>query len=154
MEELIPMTLKRKGDFLFGRGVEDDQHGIVSSYFAVKALQEEGVRPAYPIGLIWVSDEETGSPKGLQYVLKKKRNLFKAEDLIIVPDAGNREGTMIEVAEKSMLWMKFTLLGKQCHGSRPDIGNKYPARDGPFNHGPGKTASIFSKKRTPALISP
>ena len=117
-----PYTLKRKGDFLFGRGVEDDQHGIVSSYFAVKALQEQGVRPAYPIGLIWVSDEETGSPKGLQYVLKKKRNLFKAEDLIIVPDAGNREGTMIEVAEKSMLWLKFTLLGKQCHGSRPDIG--------------------------------
>ena len=117
-----PYELKRKGDFLYGRGVEDDQHGIVSSYFAVKALQEEGVRPAYSIGLLWVSDEETGSQKGLEYVLKRKRRLFKADDLIIIPDAGNREGTLIEVAEKSLLWIKFTLSGKQCHASRPDLG--------------------------------
>ncbi len=42
--------------------------------------------------------------------------------LIIIPDAGNREGTLIEVAEKSLLWIKFTLSGKQCHASRPDLG--------------------------------
>jgi succinyl-diaminopimelate desuccinylase len=117
-----PYELKKKGDFLFGRGVEDDQHGIVSSFFAVKALQEEKVRPACSIGLLWVSDEETGSQKGLEYVLKRKRRLFKANDLIIIPDAGNREGTLIEVAEKSLLWIKFTLSGRQCHASRPDQG--------------------------------
>lgn len=117
-----PYELKRKGDFLYGRGVEDDQHGIVSSYFAVKALQEEGLRPACSIGLLFVSDEETASEKGLEYVLKRKRSLFKANDLYIVPDAGNREGTLIEVAEKSLLWIKFTLSGRQCHGSRPDMG--------------------------------
>jgi len=117
-----PYELKMKGDILYGRGVEDNHHGIVSSYFAVKALQEEGVRPTYPIGLLFVSDEETGSHKGLEYVLKRKRDLFKVNDLIIVPDAGNREGTLIEVAEKSLLWMKFILSGRQCHASRPDLG--------------------------------
>ncbi len=118
----ILTSLEKKGDFLYGRGVEDNHHGIVSSFFAVKALQEEGIPPYYSVGLIFVSDEETGSQKGLKHVLKKKRNLFKAEDLIIVPDAGNPEGTLIEVAEKSLLWLKFTLTGKQCHGSRPDLG--------------------------------
>ncbi len=117
-----PYVLEKKGDLLYGRGVEDNHHGIVSSYFAVKALQEEGIRPTYSVGLIFVSDEETGSQKGLEYILKHKRNLFKAEDFIIVPDAGNREGTLIEVAEKSLLWLKFTLSGKQCHASRPDLG--------------------------------
>lgn len=117
-----PFELKRQGDRLYGRGVEDNHHGIVSSYFAVKALQEEGVTPSYSIGLIWVSDEETGSHKGLEYVLKRQKRLFKAEDLIIVPDAGNPEGTLIEVAEKSLLWLKFTLTGRQCHASRPDLG--------------------------------
>ena len=67
-----PYELKQKGDFLYGRGVEDDQHGIVSSYFAVKALQEEGVRPACSIGLLWVSDEETGSQKGSGICFKEK----------------------------------------------------------------------------------
>lgn len=117
-----PFQLKVKGGTLFGRGVEDNQHGIVSSYFAVKALQEEKIQPTSSIGLIFVSDEETGSQKGLEYVLKKKRSLFRAEDLIVVPDAGNREGTLIEVAEKSLLWLKFTLTGRQCHASRPDLG--------------------------------
>jgi succinyl-diaminopimelate desuccinylase len=141
-----PYTLKRKGDFLYGRGVEDNQQGIVSSYFAVKALEEEGVRPAYPVGLLWVSDEETGSHKGLEFFLKKKRKLFKADDLIIVPDAGNREGTMIEVAEKSMLWIKFTLLGKQCHGSRPDIGKNTLRGTAHFIIALEKLPRIFKKK--------
>ncbi len=117
-----PYTLHQKGDRLFGRGVEDNHHGIVSSFFAVKAFQEEGVLPAYAIGLGLVSDEETGSRRGLQYVLKKQGKLFKPEDLIIVPDAGNPEGTLIEVAEKSLLWLKFSLFGTSCHASRPDLG--------------------------------
>lgn len=141
-----PYELKRKGDFLYGRGVEDNQHGIVSSYFAVKALQEEGVCPAHPIGLLWVSDEETGSHKGLEYVLKKKRSMFKTEDLIIVPDAGNREGTMIEVAEKSLLWMKFTLSGRQCHGSRPDLGINTLRGTAHFITALEKLPRIFKKK--------
>ncbi len=40
----------------------------------------------------------------------------------MVPDGGNEEGTMIEVAEKSMLWVKFVVTGKQCHASTPDKG--------------------------------
>jgi succinyl-diaminopimelate desuccinylase len=117
-----PYTLQQQGDRLVGRGVEDNHHGIVSSYLAVKAFQEEGVLPAYTIGVVLVSDEETGSRRGVQYVLKKQAKLFKPEDLIIVPDAGNPEGTLIEVAEKSLLWLKFSLFGTSCHASRPDLG--------------------------------
>ena len=36
-----------------------------------------------------------------------------------MPDAGSEDGTMIEVAEKSILWLRLTLLGQQGHASRP-----------------------------------
>ena len=89
---------------------------------AVKAVLETGPRPTRSMGLALVADEETGSEYGLEYVLKNHPHFFKPEDLILVPDGGNDDGTMVEVAEKSMLWMKFTILGRQCHGSTPEKG--------------------------------
>lgn len=117
-----PFELHVDGDLLYGRGVEDDHHGIVASFFAVKALIEAGLVPERTIGLALVSDEETGSRQGLAYLLEHHQELFSPQDLIIVPDAGNPEGTLIEIAEKSMLWLRLEVQGKQCHASKPDLG--------------------------------
>lgn len=117
-----PFELQVEGDLLYGRGVEDDHHGIVASIFAVRALLEAGQEPAYTIGLALVSDEETGSQKGLAYLLAHHPELFSPQDLIIVPDAGNPDGTLIEIAEKSMLWLRLEVQGRQCHASKPDLG--------------------------------
>lgn len=40
----------------------------------------------------------------------------------MVPDGGNDKGDFVEVAEKSVLWIQFTIEG-QVHASRPDLGN-------------------------------
>jgi succinyl-diaminopimelate desuccinylase len=120
--ETDPYEVKVDGDRIIGRGVEDNQHGIVSSYFAMKAILELGLKPVHSVGLVMVADEETGSEYGLDYLLKNHGALFSPEDLIIVPDSGNDNGTMIEVAEKSMLWLKFTVTGHQCHASTPHKG--------------------------------
>jgi succinyl-diaminopimelate desuccinylase len=117
-----PYVVSTEGDNVMGRGVEDNQHGIVSSLLAVKAILDCSIPLKKRIALAFVADEETGSEYGLQYVLKSRRDLFKPDDLIIVPDGGNRDGSMIEIAEKSMLWIKFTVIGKQCHGSTPKEG--------------------------------
>lgn len=114
-----PYVLRRDGDRIYGRGVEDNHHGLVASYFAVKALRDEKIIPEHNVGLIFVSDEETGSEYGLDHVLKKRADLFSPNDLIIVPDSGNADSTELEIAEKSMLWLKFTVKGKQGHASRP-----------------------------------
>ncbi len=116
-----PFSLKVEGDLLYGRGVEDDHHGIVSSLMAAKALLDLNLTPPRTLALALVSDEETGSQKGLAHLLREQRQLFSGQDLIIVPDAGNEEGTMIEVAEKSILWLRLELLGKQGHASRPEL---------------------------------
>ncbi|MDY6853071.1 MAG: M20 family metallo-hydrolase [Thermodesulfobacteriota bacterium] len=117
-----PYVLRQDGDRLYGRGVEDNHHGLVASYFAVKALRDEGLTPAYDAALMFVADEETGSVYGLSHLLETKPELFSPKDLIIVPDAGHEDGTMIEIAEKSMLWLKFTVKGKQCHAGTPHRG--------------------------------
>ena len=106
---------------IYGRGVEDNQQEMVASLWVLKAFREEGILPNYDVGIALVADEETGSAKGIEYVLKRTK-AFRQQDLIIVPDAGNEEGTMIEVAEKSILWLKFKTLGKQAHGSTPEKG--------------------------------
>jgi len=106
---------------IYGRGVEDNQQDMVASLFAVKALHDEEIQPNYDVGIALVADEETGSDKGLTYVLEHS-SAFRKQDWIIVPDAGNEDGTMIEVAEKSLLWLRFQTLGKQAHGSTPEKG--------------------------------
>lgn len=120
--ESDPYQIKVEGDRIFGRGVEDNQHGFVSSYLALKAVLGSDHDTLRPVCLAIVADEETGSKYGLQYLLQHHKDLFKKDDLIVVPDAGNEEGTMIEVAEKSMLWIRFIVTGKQCHASTPGKG--------------------------------
>ena len=70
-------------------------------------------------GLAFVADEETGSKYGIAQLLDT--GIFNEDDLIVVPDSGTEEGNIIEVAEKSILWLKVVVNGKQGHASRPDL---------------------------------
>ena len=117
-----PFTLRREGDRIFGRGVEDNQQALVASAFAALALKELGITPPHEVALLIVSAEETGSAYGFQRLLKDHPELFSPDDIIIVPDGGNENGSMIEVAEKSVLWLTFEVIGKQSHGSMPHLG--------------------------------
>jgi len=116
-----PYTMVTREDRIIGRGVEDNQQDLVASIFAALSLIKAGLTPHYTIKLLFVADEETGSKYGIQYLLEK-HNLFKRGDLILVPDGGSADGSQIEIAEKSALWLKFTTKGKQCHASTPARG--------------------------------
>ncbi len=107
---------------IYGRGSEDNTQSLVSSLYAVKALMNLGVRPKRTIILAFVSDEETGSKYGLEWLIKEHPELFQKNDLVLVPDGGNEDGSFIEVAEKSILWMRIKVRGKQVHASMPDKG--------------------------------
>lgn len=117
-----PWKVRVDGDKLYGRGVEDNQQGIVASLLLARALLEEKVVPKREICLLFVADEEVGSKFGIQYLLKEKEDLFHEDDWIIVPDGGRPDGSQIEVAEKSIIWVKFTIRGKSTHASTPERG--------------------------------
>lgn len=119
--ETEPFKATVKGGRIYGRGVEDNQQGLVSSVFAALALVENGVVPEHDVKLLFVADEEFGSVYGIQWLLAN-RSLFQKDDLIIIPDGGKPDGSEIETAEKNICWLKVTAKGKQCHASRPDDG--------------------------------
>ncbi|MBN2105099.1 M20 family metallo-hydrolase [bacterium] len=120
--ESDPFDIVIKDGKIYGRGTEDDHQGIVSSLLLLKALREEQIVLPFDLGFAIVSDEEAGSEYGIQYVLQQRSDLFQPADWIIIPDAGNDDGTMIEVAEKSILWIKCEIKGRQTHGSTPEKG--------------------------------
>jgi len=105
---------------IYGRGSEDNGQSMVASIFAVKALKNLGIRPKRTVALAFVADEEQGSKYGIQHLIMQ--GLFKKDDLIVVPDGGNENGSLIEIAEKSALWFRTRTIGKQTHASRPDKG--------------------------------
>jgi succinyl-diaminopimelate desuccinylase len=117
-----PFQAVVKDGKIFGRGSEDNHQGTVSSILAARAFIETGVTPAINIGLVLMADEETGSEYGLSYLMEQQSDLFKKGDLIVIPDAGEPDASMIEVAEKSILWIKFKTVGQQVHASTPDLG--------------------------------
>lgn len=115
-------SLTKKGDFLFGRGTEDNSQGLTSSVLAAFALKNSNVVPACNIKLLFCADEEVGSKYGVGYLLDKIKP-FDKNDIIVIPDGGDKEGVCIEIAEKSILWLKIEITGKQAHASRPQEGS-------------------------------
>ncbi|PKN06705.1 MAG: diaminopimelate aminotransferase [Deltaproteobacteria bacterium HGW-Deltaproteobacteria-8] len=114
-----PYTLRVQGDLMYGRGAEDDHQGIVSGLLLARALVGTRLVPPLNLGLLFVSDEEVDDT-GINHVLKTRPDLLRPTDLILIPDGGTPDARTVILSEKKLLWLKFTVLGKQGHGSEPD----------------------------------
>ena len=115
-----PFGLRIEDGKAIGRGVEDNGQAMTASIFALKTLTDLGIVPDRDIVLFLVSDEEETNMKGIGHLVREK--LITKDDLILVPDHGEPTGTMIELVEKSLLWMKIEVRGGQCHASMPHLG--------------------------------
>ncbi len=105
---------------LYGLGAEDNGQAIIASLFAARALNELSLDGERTMGLAIVADEERGSDKGIKFLIRE--GVFRSGDTIYVPDYGVPDGSVIEVAEKSVMWLKVTVEGKQTHASTPEKG--------------------------------
>ena len=105
---------------VIGRGASDNLQELVSSLYAAVALKQLNIEPEYEICLAFVADEEMGSKYGIAHLIEQK--LFRSDDLLYVPDMGSVSGDLVEIAEKSGLWVEFTVKGKQVHASMPQLG--------------------------------
>ena len=104
---------------IYGLGTEDNGQAVISSIYASKYF-ECGSLSKRSIGLAIVADEETTSAMGIEHLINA--GLFDQDDVFVVPDWGVPGGTMLEVAEKHLIWLKFSIEGKQTHGSTPQRG--------------------------------
>jgi len=114
-----PFVPTVKDGKIFGRGSEDNGSSLVATIMGLKALMELGVKPKNNIALALVSDEETGSKYGIQYLLEQ--GVFGDNDWFFVPDGGSEKGDFIEIAEKSRLAFEVSVKGKQAHASMPNL---------------------------------
>jgi len=162
-----PFSLRIEGEKLIARGVEDNGQDLVAALFAAKALMMNGLHPEMDVNIFLVADEEVGSEKGIVHVTREHPELFRKDDLFIVPDAGVADGSMIEVSEKSIAWLKVRTIGKEVHGSVPNKGinanlaamrfmvamndeleKRYPAEDPLYDH----VRSSFSPTKREANV--
>ena len=149
---------------IYGRGTEDNGQSVVSSMFAARPFLDEEFE-GMSLALAYVADEETSSVLGIQSLLEK--GLFSEDDAIMVPDWGSPGGTMIGLAEKSVLWLRFVIEGRTTHGSTPELGvnayrvstlllmdlmeslpEKFGGRDDRFLNG----VSTFEPTKRPATV--
>lgn len=117
-----PWTLVEKDGKIFGRGVEDNQQGLVSGVLSAMSFVKQHIIPEHTIKLLFMADEEVGSNYGMNYLLREHEEIFNKDDRILIPDGGDAKGETIEIAEKNIAWFRFHTIGKQSHGSRPDLG--------------------------------
>jgi succinyl-diaminopimelate desuccinylase len=115
-----PFEPLAKDGKVYGRGSEDNMQSMIASIFAIKALKNLKIKPKRTVALCFVADEEQESTYGIRHLIKQR--LFKTDDLVVVPDGGRKDGSFIEIAEKSVLWLRMRTIGKQTHASRPEIG--------------------------------
>ncbi len=115
-----PFKMTVSNGRMYGRGVSDNGQEAVAGMYALKALKETKAKLMCNLGLALVADEELGSRYGIQKLLQE--GIFLKDDMFVVPDWGNAEGDKIEIAEKGVLWLKITVIGKQVHASTPEKG--------------------------------
>jgi succinyl-diaminopimelate desuccinylase len=105
-----------KGNRIYGRGSEDMKGTIASVLFALKALQDCGIKPKINIQLSFTPDEEIGGRTGLGYLVS--RNLVRADYAMSEGYSGN----YVSIGNKGVLWAEIEVIGKSAHGSMPYRG--------------------------------
>lgn len=118
--ETDPFKPVIKNGKIYGRGTEDNGQAIASILLTLKILNHLDLTPKKSLGVVFAADEEAGSTYGLKYLVEK--GFFKDQDEAVVLDYGAPDGSEIEIAEKHILWLKFTVHGVQSHAAFPHEG--------------------------------
>jgi len=107
-----------KNGRLYGRGAMDNKGPMAAMMLVARYLKAREAKLKGQLVLAGVADEEAGSRLGVQYLLDE---VGLEAELSIVPDAGH-EMRIIDIGEKGLLHFKVIAIGRQAHGSRPELG--------------------------------
>jgi len=117
-----PFEMVEIEGMVYGRGVLDNKGPAVSCVMAIELLKNLGIKLKGSLQLAAIASEEfreKGEPDpGLGFLMQ---NGYLKPTFAIIPDIGENM-KKIDVAEKGRMVLKVTAIGKQAHGSTPELG--------------------------------
>ncbi|MCZ6678097.1 MAG: ArgE/DapE family deacylase [Candidatus Poribacteria bacterium] len=105
------------GNWLYGRGADDMKDSIAALLFAVTAIRENGVQPAFNIEFSFTCDEEIGGDLGAGYIVRK--GLVQA-DFVVNCEGGSVLN--VGVGHNGVLWLDVAVHGVAAHAAQPEKG--------------------------------
>lgn len=113
-----PFKAVVKGNKVYGRGTVDNKGPMACSLIAGKILKRIEKRLKGTLIIACLADEERGSKLGMRYLINERK---VSADYAIVPDMETRL-KKVSVGEKGLLFLRIISIGRQAHGSKPDLG--------------------------------
>lgn len=117
-----PFTMVEKDGKLYGRGVLDNKGPLACAAVAMEVLKDMGVKLDGKLVFAGISGEEftekDDPDPGIEFLMEKGH---LKPDYAIIPDVGENM-KKIDIAEKGRMVIKVTSVGKQAHGSTPELG--------------------------------
>jgi acetylornithine deacetylase/succinyl-diaminopimelate desuccinylase-like protein len=122
---LDPFVLTEKDGYFYGRGTQDVKGGAATLVTAFITLRQRGFVPDRDLILALTADEEGGDNNGVDWLLRKRRELVDAE-LCINVDTGGGElrgnkvaAVQVQAAEKVYESFTLTVRNPGGHSSLP-----------------------------------
>jgi acetylornithine deacetylase/succinyl-diaminopimelate desuccinylase family protein len=103
---------------IYGRGVSDHKFPIPPLLYAVKAIEEAGVRLKGDIVFAFVCDEERGGHQGMKYVVDQ----CHCDTDYLLYSGGGGDGRKMGIAANGRAYYRVTVRGHTAHTGRNDQG--------------------------------
>ena len=122
-----PFTAIEEGDYIFGRGVDDNKFDVSMIISTLIGLKSEGFKPGRDIHLFLSGDEETANSAAIQAKQAKAAGV----DFLLNGDAGGgvldtagaAQSYGLSAAEKDFMDYSVTVTDPGGHSSRPTATN-------------------------------
>ncbi|HEX3026251.1 MAG TPA: M20 family metallopeptidase [Clostridia bacterium] len=114
------------GKYIYGRGAGDDKGSVAAQVMAAVILARAGIKLKGTLQISPVADEEASSYRGTKFLRDEG---YLKPDIVVI---GEQTDNKIAVAERGVLWMKITIIGKGAHAAMPWAGNNAVARAAEF----------------------
>jgi succinyl-diaminopimelate desuccinylase len=112
-----PFGGERHKSLIYGRGAADMKSGLAAQVIAVEALRKAGLKPN--VHQSAVPDEETVGVRNAGMGWLVEQGLLEG-DAVIITEPFGPDG--VGIGHKGAIWGEITILGKQAHGSAPQLG--------------------------------
>ncbi|MFL6137184.1 MAG: M20/M25/M40 family metallo-hydrolase [Frankiaceae bacterium] len=119
-----PFSGEIQDDCVWGRGAIDMKDMDAMTLAVIRERMRQGRKPTRDVVLAFVADEEAGSLKGANFLVKNHAELFEGCTDAISEVGGyswsvneNQRLYLIQTAEKGIAWLRLKARGRAGHGS-------------------------------------